>query len=677
MPKDKMKNKTAWGLVVLAALGVAIGVLVAVTVVFTGKDGPSPAFKIDVATGILSLLNFKEETVLRGVLGAGLSSDGPVECEGSSDDWDVCLHWANKATVKLTGESYLHTDIKCTHVHWETDYRNDEALAPLQDCFDIKGAYWYGSAEMFYQHWPIDEWNETMTMYVSGDMYANYQDYGSVLERYWLSSKGVAIRVSHDTPLHVSFNENGDQQVCFQSTFIGSYYPNSEENPPHMDYTVCTGPDVRQVHDYMSERYVDKPTGFPDQQMIKSPIWSTWARYKIYINESVILDYADDILANGFSNSQIEIDDGYQIDRYGDFDFDLEKFPDASGMVSKLHDKGFRVTMWVHPFANTNSNAYLEGKDLGYFVKRKGEDTPGLVMWWNGLAGMLDVTNPKAVDWFVNRLETVRQDIGIDSYKFDAGETNYLVENFDTYLPIVNPCEYTTLHSEMAARLGTQIEVRAAFENQNLPVFVRMMDKDSRWGWDNGLKTLITTTLTFSILGYPYTLPDMIGGNVYEDGFHARNKAERNLYIRWLELTAFLPSMQFSISPWQYDQEVVDIAKKWVQFHEEVITPKLIKLAEKETMKKGYPLIRPLWWIAPNDEEAQRIDSQFLVGDDMMVAPIVENTTLSRDVYFPKTEEQGRWADQLHLDTIPADGRWIRDIEVPLDEVLYYYFERL
>ena len=61
-------------------------------------------------------------------------------------------------------------------------------------------------------------------------------------------------------------------------------------------------------------------------------------------------------------------------------------------------------------------------------------------------------------------------------------------------------------------RLGTQIEVRSGWRNQDLPIFVRMMDKDSNWSRAKGLKTLIPTALTFSLLGYPYILPDMIGG---------------------------------------------------------------------------------------------------------------------------------------------------------------------
>ena len=54
--------------------------------------------------------------------------------------------------------------------------------------------------------------------------------------------------------------------------------------------------------------------------------------------------------------------------------------------------------------------------------------------------------------------------------------------------------------------------MRAAWNNQGLPIFVRMMDKDSTWTEEKGIKTLIPTALTFSILGYPYILPDMIGG---------------------------------------------------------------------------------------------------------------------------------------------------------------------
>lgn len=116
-----------------------------------------------------------------------------------------------------------------------------------------------------------------------------------------------------------------------------------------------------------------------------------------------------------------------------------------------------------------------------------------------------------------------------------------------------------------------------------------MGDKESRWGFDNGLKSLIPTVLTMGILGYPYVLPDMIGGNGYvyeaENPFKATELPDRELYIRWLEVTAYMPAMQFSFVPWQYDQEVIAIAKKYVKIHEDIVTPMVLDAAEVSQTK--------------------------------------------------------------------------------------------
>ena len=77
-----------------------------------------------------------------------------------------------------------------------------------------------------------------------------------------------------------------------------------------------------------------------------------------------------------------------------------------------------------------------------------------------------------------------------------------------------------------------------------------MLDKDSKWGYDNGLQSLIPTLLHFGIVGYPFVLPDMIGGNAYG----AKPSAE--LFVRWMQANAFMPSVQFSIVPWDYEASV-------------------------------------------------------------------------------------------------------------------------
>ncbi|XP_071509210.1 myogenesis-regulating glycosidase-like [Diadema antillarum] len=650
--------------VTIGTAGIIAGVICGVYLSNPSEEEPS-VLPVGSEGGIE--IRHGDEVVLMGR--AGVLLDGTAEeCSPTRENGVQCLQWGSGARLEIAQEEFEENGVTCNRFVWQV-LQEEGSDRVLQDCYEIGDEQWFGSATRFFQHWPINEWNEPMTMYVSGDMYARYNDYGSVLERYWLSSKGVAIRVSHSTPLHASVNYDNDGLICFKADYTETYYPKPASNSVPLDYTICSAENIRVVHDYMTARYVSKPEGLPDVRMMRSPIWSTWARYKTTVNQSIVLNFADEILANGFNNSQIEIDDGYNWPNYGDYEFNESKFPNATAMVEELHEMGFRVTLWVTPFANERgTKAFAEGDNLRYWVKEENGQT-ALISWWAGTqAAMLDVTNPDAVDWFVQRLEDVRTTYGIDSFKFDAGETNYL-GSYKTLQAIVNPCEYTTGWVNLASRLGTQVEVRVGFETQRQPIFVRMMDKDSIWGWNNGLKTLITSALTFSVLGYPYVLADMIGGNVYEGGFRNTYLPDKELFIRWLQITAFMPAMQYSISPWQYvnDTEVVNISRYWTEFHENVITPKLLQLAEEETLTEGKPMIRPLWWIAPTERDALLSEDEFLVGDDLLVAPIVEEGALSRRVYLPK----GRWRDELH-GTEHDGGDWLQKVEVPLSEALYY-----
>ena len=136
----------------------------------------------------------------------------------------------------------------------------------------------------------------------------------------------------------------------------------------------------------------------------------------------------------------------------------------------------------------------------------------------------------------------------------------------------------------MANKVGNMIEVRVGARTQNLPIFVRMLDRESTWGLpDNGLKSVLTASLFMSIIGYPYVLPDMIGGNGYV--VHP----DYELFVRWTQLNAFLPAMQFSIPPWHFtNQTNVDvnkICKTMVDLHEFVVSPTLLKFAQFATRK--------------------------------------------------------------------------------------------
>lgn len=109
------------------------------------------------------------------------------------------------------------------------------------------------------------------------------------------------------------------------------------------------------------------------------------------------------------------------------------------------------------------------------------------------------------------------------------------------------------------------------------------------------------------MVGYPFVLPDMIGGNGYEDNPIARTSS-KELYIRWLQATVFMPALQFSFVPWDFDEETVILSRKLTSLHTEY-AGKIIERF-KLAVEYGQPVNPPMWWISPNDRIAQQIDDR-------------------------------------------------------------------
>lgn len=207
----------------------------------------------------------------------------------------------------------------------------------------ISSEYWYGGPQYYYAHWPSSNVDVLYQKYSSDDLLQRPLKFGSILERYWISSSGLAVYVPSDS---VDFSygvENGD-------IVLGS------DRRTH--YLVCHyGHGVKETHMYMISEFISKPSAMPDEKMLTYPIWSTWAKYKIYINQSVVIDFANEIQDHRFPASQIEIDDTYTTN-YGDHVFDSQRFPDPRSMISTVKKLGNRVTSWVHPFVNYDSKAF-------------------------------------------------------------------------------------------------------------------------------------------------------------------------------------------------------------------------------------------------------------------------------------------------------------------------------
>lgn len=231
--------------------------------------------------------------------------------------------------------------------------RNASSAEKISDCADLRTGEvsWYGGPQIFNQYWPIEKLTLVNYSYVP-----KQQDNVGVAERYWLNSKGAFVLVDDRTPLFVNQNANDKNWLCLSAENRLPY--NTRRRSISFDYYVGVGVNAKASHLEAVKRLLKKPNALPDTRMIQHPIWSTWARYKAPINEQIVDKFADEILANRFNNSQLEIDDDWEV-CYGGLVFNKTKFPNIKNFTDKLKRKGFRVTLWVHPFINIDCEPYF------------------------------------------------------------------------------------------------------------------------------------------------------------------------------------------------------------------------------------------------------------------------------------------------------------------------------
>lgn len=208
------------------------------------------------------------------------------------------------------------------------------------------------------QIYPIEGANQNYSAQVSKET-----DNGAIVERYWLNSAGEYIYVHPQVPLFVDYQLIQPNHLCFGAQLAAPY--SSRRNHTELSYDIWFLPDVKKAHQHAVKHYLGKPSGLPDFRMVQHPIWSTWAQYSQNITGEKVMEYARQILNYGFNNSQLEIDDLWET-CYGTLEVDTNKFPNMTHLVDELKALGFRVTIWVHPFINSNcGQVYTEALNNG------------------------------------------------------------------------------------------------------------------------------------------------------------------------------------------------------------------------------------------------------------------------------------------------------------------------
>ncbi|KAF2354194.1 Glycoside hydrolase family 31 [Trinorchestia longiramus] len=562
---------------------------------------------------------------------------------------DICLDYEGVAQLSVRSEDH------CQVVTWIS-----RGATELKDCVILKG-HWYGGGEQFTQPWPIEKHPMEETAYVTADMLQLIGEwYGGVTEAYWISSQGIAVYVPEEVPLFLSLVDTTDDgvadEMCLAARKDAPF--DARQSDLLLQYYLCSADDVREVHEATLPKFYARPSSIPDEEMIRDTVWTTWAEYKTEVNDTKVLDLAHQVIDRGYPYSHIEIDDNWET-CYGSATFNPDRFADPTALVNELHALGFRVTIWIHPFINDNCEAFTYADENGYFVK-SADGVTQLTSWWQGnSAGIIDFTNTEAVDWWTARLRNIQTTTGMDGFKFDAGETNWLPDVFTLNASLETwPNVYTMSYVNMASTFGGITEVRSGRHNQHSNIFFRMLDKNSNFNDNNGVQTLIPTLLHFGILGYPFVLPDMIGGNAYGQ------QPSEELFVRWTQANALMPAMQFSLLPWRFGSLAEEVSLNASRLHVE-FTPRLLQAAVESTTSVA-AINRPTWWLCPLEEDCLTADQQYLLGDDVLVAPVVVEGAVEKEVVLPP----GDWVANVDGVTYSGPGKVVFT-DVTLDKLVY------
>lgn len=555
---------------------------------------------------------------------------------------------------------------------------------PLMDCYDMGSSHWYGAYEHLMQYWPLNtsvvdlDSSPFLPHDYLSERFENYS-FGPILHPLWLNSDGIGIIVDEGVQLHISINNS---RLCLiAQPFELDCAPNALDYT-FLDYSVCVFDTVAQTAKYFlwESGLIARPQSSPAPALFRDPIWSTWAEFKTNITTDKISDFCDTIKYENFNISQLEIDDGYS-NFYGELEFNTSRVSVDALLNSSC--QGFDITAWVHPFVNYNASNFEEGLEEQLYLPGTSQiqgDSVSLVNWWNGYGAVINFMDAGVATNFEERLSQFKEEQSLSSFKFDAGEYTYLPKC--VYIEgLAHPGRFTKEYVRFVSNqtFSDRAEVRVGYFTQDQPVLVRLLDRTSTWGEENGLKSVLNAILSVGLGGYSFVMPDMIGGNGQAgDGQHITTRPPLELFIRWVQLNTFLPVMQFSITPWGYNNSTATThIQKLTQLHHWL---DFASFAE-ESVNTSYPIIRPLWWIADqvNDEQTWTISDQFFIGDTYMVAPILEQNQFRRRVYFPHGATyhvvQPPVSNLSPSTTFPQGG-WqggtFFDFEVNLFQVLFF-----
>jgi alpha-glucosidase (family GH31 glycosyl hydrolase) len=401
------------------------------------------------------------------------------------------------------------------------------------------------------------------------------------------------------------------------------------------------------------------PAGaIPDVALFAAPQYNTWTEMMYEPTAEKVLAYAEAVLATGMPPGVLIVDDNWQED-YGVWRFHPGRFPAPGRLVNRLHDLGFKVMLWVCPFVSPDSDTFRQLRDRGCLLL-DGDGAVAIRPWWNGFSAVLDCTNPDSVAWLHERLGTLMGDHGVDGFKFDAGDPDFYRPSDRAAVPT-----HPNGHCEAWARIGLRYplnEYRACWKLGGQPLGQRLRDKHHAWD-TRGLAALMPNGLAQGLLGYAFVCPDLIGGGEIESFVAPGFAIDQELVVRYAQCSALFPMMQFSAAPWRIlDRDHLAACVEAAALHA-ALAPEILALARHAAVT-GEPIVRHLAYEFI-EGGYERVGDEFLLGDRILVAPVVAQGARRRTVVFPP----GSWVGD---DDSLVEGPSTREIAAPLSRLPWY-----
>lgn len=472
--------------------------------------------------------------------------------------------------------------------------------------------------------------------------------------------KGASLELAHrnsqaTVPFLLSSNGYGflwNNPAIGEATFAANRTTWQAHSTKEMDYWITAGDTPAQI-----ERQYAAVTGkvpmMPDWAM---GFWQCKLRYQ---TQEELLSIAGEYHRRGLPLSVIVID-YYHWMFHGDWDFDPRYWPDPEAMTRELHDMGVKLMVSVWPTVQPESVNFDEMKEKGLLIRT--ERGVPVAMINNGNILYFDATNPEARRFLWDTVKRNYFDKGVDLFWLDEAEPEFTVYDYENFRYHTGPNlqvgnQYPAMFSKAFydGMTGDGVDgvinlVRCAWAgSQKYGALVWSGDVDSSF---RALREQLVAGLHMGIAGIPWWTTD-IGGF---QGADSRTPEFAECLLRWFAFGAFSPVFRLhgARAPfkkpmsdvgggkmrsgsdneiWSYGPEAEAIMTRflWVR---EAIRP-YIKGLMAAAHKDGAPVLRALFYEFPQDEAAWDVKDQFMLGGDLLIAPVMEPGLRSRDVYLP------------------------------------------